>query len=182
VLEVIVESKNKISKWCFDEGKKRNLDKVALGKLLKETASSYPLQLFDQKGLTYESAFWSAHYERSKLDKRIFHAKNGVAKVTSTGFVIRSEAPAMRESLQAKKTGPRPVEVLYRGESYDSKTPPRAHLRTLSDLANLGADETIQWYAYGEMTLDGDTLVLQLETLDHLYFRKESKFKARTAS
>ncbi len=182
VLEVIVESKNKISKWCFDEGKKRNLDKVALGKLLKETASSYPLQLFDQKGLTYESAFWSAHYERSKSDKRIFHAKNGVAKVTSTGFVIRSEAPAMRESLQAKKTGPRPVEVLYRGESYDSKTPPRAHLRTLSDLANLGADETIQWYVYGEMTLDGDTLVLQLETLDHLYFRKESKFKARTAS
>ena len=88
----------------------------------------------------------------------------------------------MREGLEAKKASPRPVEVNYRGETYDSKTPARAHLRTLADLANLGADETIQWYAYGEMTLDGDTLVLHLETLDHLYFRKESKFKARTAS
>lgn len=102
VLEVIVESKNKISKWCFDEGKKRNLDKVALGKLFKETASSYPLQLFDQKGLTYESAFWSAHHGRSKPDKRIFHAKNGVGKVTSTGFVIRSESPAKPKGLEEK--------------------------------------------------------------------------------
>ena len=182
VLEVIVESKNKISKWCFDEGKKQNLDKVSLSKLLKETASSYPLQLFDQKGLTYESAFWSAHHERSKADKRIFHAKNGIGKVTPTGFVIRSEAPAMSGGTEAKKAGPRPVEVHYHGETYGSKTPPRAHVRTLADLANLGADETIQWYAYGEMTLYEDKLVLRLETLDHLYFRNESKFKARTAS
>jgi hypothetical protein len=182
VLEVIVESKNKISRWCFDEGKKRNLDKIALGKLLKETASSYPLQLFDQKGLTYESAFWSAHHERSKPEKRIFHAKNGVGKVTPTGFVIRSESPAMQKGVEATKAIPHPVEVHYRGETYDSKTPPQAHVRTLADLANLGADESIQWYAYGEMTLGEDKLVLRLETLDQLYFRKESKFKARTAS
>jgi hypothetical protein len=57
VLEVIVESKNKISKWCFDEAKKQNLDKTARDKLLRETADSYPLQLFEHKGLTYNSAF-----------------------------------------------------------------------------------------------------------------------------
>ena len=182
VLEVIVESKNKISRWCFDEGKKQNLDKAAQSKLLKETASSYPLQLFEQKGLTYESAFWSAHYERSKTDKRIFHAKKGVATLFPTGFVIRSEPQVMPKDGEAKKPGPRTVEVHYRGEAYDSNTPPQAHTRALAELANLGVDETIQWYAYGEMTLDGDKLVIRLETLDHFYYRKESKFNARKAS
>lgn len=181
VLEVIVESKNKISRWCFDQGKKQNLDKTAQSKLLKETASSYPLQLFEQKGLTYESAFWSAHYERSKADKRIFHAKNGVASVLPMSFIICSQPQVLPKDGEAKKTGPRTVEVHYRGETYDSNTPPQAHTRVLAELAILGADETIQWYAYGEMTLDGEKLVIRLETLDRLYFRKESKFKARTA-
>ena len=181
VLEMIAESKNKISRWCFDQGKKQNLDKVAQSKLLKETASSYPLQLFEQKGLTYETAFWSAHYER-KADKRIFHAKNGEATVSPAGFAIRSEPQVVPKGAEAKKPGPQTVVVHYRGETYDSNTPPQAHTRTLAELANLGADETIQWYAYGEMTLDGEKLVIRLDTLDHFYFRKESKFKARKAS
>ncbi len=182
VLEVIVESKNKITKWCFDEGKKRNLDKAALNKLMKETADSYSLQLFEQKGLTYDSAFWNAHYERNKVDKRIFHAKEGVATMSSPGFVIRSEAKlATQGGSQATKPAQRSVEVQYRGEAYDSNTPPQAHVRALTKLANLATDETIQWYAYGEMTLEGDKLVISLETLDHLYFRKEKKFTSRKA-
>lgn len=183
VLEVIVESKNKISSWCFNEGKKLNLDKAALSKLLKETAGSYPLQLFEQKGLDYESAFWSAHYARDRADKRIFHAKGGTAAVSLPGFVIRSQpkVPSQGES-QAKKSSPRPVEVHYHGETYDASTPPQAHTRALAKLASLAADETIQWYAYGEMRLDGDKLVIRLETLDHLYFRKEEKFAPRKAS
>jgi hypothetical protein len=183
VLEVIVESKNKISSWCFNEGKKLNLDKAALSKLLKEMASSYPLQLFEQKGLDYESAFWSGHYARDRADKRIFHAKGGTAVVSLPGFVICSEpkVPSQGQSL-AKKPGPRSVEVHYHGENYDGGTPPQAHTRALSELASLAVDETIQWYAYGEMTLEGDKLVVRLETLDHLYFRREKKFNPRKAS
>jgi hypothetical protein len=70
----------------------------------------------------------------------------------------------------------------YHNESYDSNIPPRAHTKTLVELANLAADETIQWYAYGEMTLDGDKLIIRLETFDQFYFRKEKKFMPRKAS
>ncbi|WP_312550643.1 hypothetical protein [Massilia sp.] len=183
LLEVIVESKNKISTWCYSQSRKQKLTKEAEKKLLKETASSYPLQLFDQKGLTYESAFWNAHYERTKTDKRIFQAKGGTVTVSSSGFVISSQPSAPSNGgNESKKAVPRPVEVHYHRESYDSNTPPQAHVKALAELANVAAGETIQWYAYGEMRLHEDKLIIRVETLDHLYFRKEKKFTPRKAS
>lgn len=182
VLEVIVESKNKISSLCFSESKKQKLNKEDEKKLLKETASSYPLQLFEQKGLTYESAFWNAHYERTKSDKRVFQAKGGTVALSSSGFVITSEPQvSARFGAESKKPSPRPVDVEYSGESYDSNTAPRAHTKALAELANLAAGETIQWYAYGQITLRDDRLIIHLQTLDHLYFRKEKKFSASKA-
>lgn len=172
LLQVVVESKNKIAKWCYDEIAAKNLDKKAASELFKATAGSYPLQLFEQKGLTYDSAFWSANFERTGPGERIFHAKRGVVAATLTGFVIRSDAPSTFGS-PSKPNKSLPVEVRYEGETYDSGQPPQSHMRAMQELARLTSSDSVQWYAYGRMVRDGDKLIISLRTLDHFYYRKE---------
>jgi len=174
LLQVIVESKNKIAKWCFDEIATKKLNKKEASELFKMTASSYPLQLFGQKGLTYDSAFWSGNYERAGPGERIFHAKQGAVVLTSSGFVVRSEAPSTPSPATGKSSnGPLPVEVHYAGEFYESGQPPQAHARTMQALTKLASQGRVQWYAYGRMVRDGDKLVISVKTLDHFYYREQ---------
>ena len=172
LLQVIVESKNKIASWCYDEIAAKKLNKKEASELFKATAGSYPLQLFDQKGLTYDSAFWSANYERTGPGERIFHAKRGFVALTASRFTIRSEAPSTESSTTKPNNKALPVEVRYEGEYYESGKAPLAHTKAMLALAKLTSSDTVQWYAYGRMVRDGDKLIISLKTLDHFHWKE----------
>lgn len=173
LLQVIVESKTKINRWCFNEIAKKKLGAKEGAELFRETAGSYPLQLFDNKDLNYDNAFWSGNFERSGSGERIFHAKRGVTTVSKSGFIVRSESPPTSPSLPKKNKQPLPVEVRYDGESYDDGQAPRSHIQLMQELGGLTPSEGIQWFAYGQMTRENDLLVVHVKTLDHFYYKKE---------
>ncbi len=173
LLQVIVESKNKINRWCYNEIKTKKLSSAQASELFKDTAGSYPLQLFDNKDLNYDNAFWSGNFERSGSGERIFHAKRGVTTVSKSGFIVRSESPPTSPSLPKKNKQPLSVEVRYDGESYDDGQAPRSHIQLMQELGGLTPSEGIQWFAYGQMTRENDLLVVHVKTLDHFYYKKE---------
>jgi hypothetical protein len=174
LLQNIVESKNKLISWCYEEAKRKKLAVGARNQLIKETAESYPLQLFDQQNLNYQSAFGGADYSWHEGSTRIFHAKNGRAALTDDGFVIRSEPTAVataNERAQQKRTS----EVCYRITPNDViENMPRSHVRLLEELKSAAEDgKAIQWYVYGRMELMDEINVISFANLDHLFFRKE---------
>lgn len=172
LLQVIVESKTKINRWCYNEIAKRKLGAKESAELFRETAGSYPLQLFEQKDLNYNNAFWSGNSERSGSDERIFHAKRGVATVSKSSFIVRSEPPPTSPYLPKKDKQPLPVEVRYHGECYDDGHAPRSHIQLMQELEKLTQGKAIQWFAYGQMTRENDLLVVHLKTLDHFHYKE----------
>ncbi|KFC62322.1 hypothetical protein [Massilia sp. LC238] len=173
LLQVIVESKTKINRWCYSEIAKKKLGAKEGAELFRETAGSYPLQLFEQKDLNYDNAFWSGNFERLGPGERIFHAKHGVAIVSQSGFIVRSEPLPASPSLPKKDKQPLPVEVRYDGESYDDGQAPRSHIQLMQELGGLTPSQAIQWFAYGQMTREKDLLVVHLKTLDHFHYKEE---------
>ncbi len=174
LLQNIVESKNKLISWCYEEAKRKKLAVGARNQLIKETAESYPLQLFDQQNLTYNSAFGRADYAWRDGSSRIFHAKNGTVTLTDGGFAIRSE-PEVQAAAIEEAAPRRTAEVHYRPPSTDLIGEiPRSHVRLLEELKSAAeAGTALQWYVYGGMKFMNEINVISLANLDHLFFRKE---------
>jgi hypothetical protein len=173
LLQVIVDARNKLMSWCYEQATIGKMSDAARKTLIKETLESYELQLFDQKGLNYNSAFRAADFSWKSTDSRVFNAKGGRVTLTADGFVIRSE-PKTAVGASSAATSRLAAEVRYSKAMSTDTEVVKSHKNLLQRLAEIAeAGGAIQWYAFSSVeSLEGVNL-MHLRSLDHLYFREE---------
>lgn len=162
LLQPIVETYNSVYKEGSDHAKEKNWSDDVKWRWIKDTRLGMKLRLED--ATTYEDAFRTPSYINS-YRPRIYHSNGFVALVDGNYFI--------KSKLDGKKDGEAfPFFVMIRSD-LGSKGAPKSHSRLLSDLDSFAeTKEEIRWYAYGKPRITPRAFLLEIENLDHFYFKK----------